>query len=237
MDWLNEAHQRALQPDEEEVDQLPQPIKLGCDIAADGGDEFAICKLDGWEASIVHSSKGADNENAPLVAAKILEHIRAAEAEHEARGVTARVQVKIDAIGVGWGVAGILQQWEQEHKFKAHIVGVVVGKKARDDKKFSNQRAEMWWNMRTLIEPGNQAGGQLRLKVDNRELVQLNGPKFSSDSTARIKIEKKDEMKKRGIHSPDRAEAILLALYEPPGSEAQDLGAIALPQSNPWGTI
>lgn len=229
MDWLNEAHQQE--------DDGPGPIKLGCDIAADGGDEFAIAKLDGWTATMVHSSKGKANENAPLVAAKILEHIRDAEALHQQRGITARVQVKIDAIGIGWGVAGILQQWEEEHKFKAHIVAVNVAKKARNDKKFSNQRAEMWWNLRTLIEPGQPAGNQVRLAIDNKELAQLNAPKFGSDSTARITIEKKADMKKRGVHSPDRAEAILLAYYEPPGSEATDLGGIIIPQANPWGTL
>lgn len=239
MDWLNEAQQRAKDPGEDEPDdEQADPIKLGCDIAADGGDEFAIAKLDGWTASIVHTSKGAANANAPLVAAKIAEHIATAEAEHARRGIPhVRVQVKIDAIGIGWGVAGILQQWEAENKFRAHIVPVNVAKKARQDKKFANQRAEMWWNMRALIEPGNPAGGLLRLDIDNKELAQLNTPMHGADSTNRITIEKKADMKKRGKHSPDRAEALLLALYEPPGGDPTDLTAVVVGQSNPWATI
>ena len=48
-------------------------------------------------------------------------------------------------------------------------------------------------------------------------LAQLNAPNYGHDSRGRIKIEKKDEIKKRGLGSPDRAEALLLAIYEPDG--------------------
>jgi hypothetical protein len=71
----------------------------------------------------------------------------------------------------------------------------------------------MWWNARTLLQPrdGKQ---DLFLDVDRQVLAQLAGPSYKSDSSGRIQIEAKADMKKRGVHSPDRAEAILLALYE-----------------------
>jgi hypothetical protein len=231
--WLSEA----MEPPEEGHEPAPGRIKLGCDIAADGGDEFAIARLDGWAAKIVHSSRGAENENAPHVAGVILHHIREAEKDHEARGITQPVQVKIDAIGVGWGVAGILQQWEEEHKFKAHIVAVNVAEKARDSTKFYNQRAEMWWTLRELIQPNALNKVPVFLEIDTKEMAQLNTPTYGSDSTARILIEKKADMKKRGKRSPDRAEAMLLAYYEPPGSESVTLGVVEVGQSDPWSTI
>lgn len=227
--WLDNAMK--------EEEREPGRIKLGCDIAADGGDEFAIARLDGWSAKIVHSSRGAENENAPHVAGVILNEIREAEKLHEQRGITQRVQVKIDSIGVGWGVAGILQQWEAEHKFRAHIVAVNVAEKARDAKKFYNQRAEMWWNLRELVQPNALNKVPVHLDIDMKEMAQLNTPTYGSDSTARIQIEKKADMKKRGKRSPDRAEAILLAYYEPPDSEAQDLAAVEVNQQDPWSTI
>jgi hypothetical protein len=218
-------------------DAGPGPIKLGADIAADGGDEFVIARLDGWTLGIAHHSQGEANANAPMVAAKILEHIRVAEKDHEERGIRERVQVKLDSIGVGWGVAGILQQWQREGKFKANIVAVNVAEKARDSKKFYNQRAEMWWNGRTLLEPNNPAGGLLKLDITAREAVQLNGPMYGADSSARTTIEKKKDMGKRGLHSPDRAEAMLLALYEPPNDHGKNVGAVNLGQTNTWGSV
>jgi hypothetical protein len=220
----------------------PGPIKLGVDVAADGGDEFVIAKMDGWTITLEHASRGQENHSAPAVAAVILDHIRKALTAHRERGIDTPVRVKVDTIGVGWGVVGILQQWEgegllQDGPYTAHIVPVNVANKARKDKKFYNQRAEMWWNMRALIEPNNPAAGLLRLDLGTKEIAQLNAPTYAADSTARITIEKKAEMKKRGVHSPDRAEAILLAAYEPPEDQTDLPIAVplAVPQANTWG--
>jgi hypothetical protein len=232
IDWLAEA--------KDQEDRGPGPIKLGVDVAADGGDEFAIARMDGWTIKVVHASRGEQNASGPAVAATILQHIRDALALHKERGIDTPILVKIDTIGVGWGVTGILQQWEQEGKFQdgaatAHIVPVNVANKAGDDKKYYNQRAEMWWSMRKLIEPNNPAAGLLRLDLTTKELAQLNAPTYGADSNARIQIEKKADMKKRGIHSPDRAEAILLAAYEPPNEAAiPSFTALVVGQSNAW---
>jgi hypothetical protein len=95
----------------------------------------------------------------------------------------------------------------------------------------------MWWNLRELIQPDTAQHVPVHLDIDVKEMAQLNTPLYGADSTARIQIEKKADMKKRGKKSPDRAEAILLAFYEPPGSEAQTLGVVEIGQANPYGTI
>lgn len=211
-------------------------IKLGVDIASDGGDEFVIAKLDGWRATIEHAKAGRDNEDAVRVAGKVLEHIQAAEAVHAERGITQSVRVKVDAIGVGWGVTSLLKQWAREGRCSADIVAVNVSERARDSKKFLNQRAEMWWATRQLIQP-TEAGEQiLWLDVDIKELAQLNAPMYGTDSTGRIQIEKKDHLKKRGMKSPDRAEAILLAVFEPPENKV-GAAPIILEQVNQWGAL
>jgi hypothetical protein len=224
MDWLDAAQNTP--------DAGPGIISLGCDIAADGGDEFVIAKKDGWTCKVVHISAGADNANSVMVAAKILQHIREAEEEHRQRGITEPVRVKIDAIGIGWGVAGTLQGWEAEGKFNAHIVPVKVSENARDDQKYHRQRDEMWWSFRNLIEPNNPDAGLLRLEVGNRELAQLNSPLYSADSQSRILVESKKDMRDRGIRSPDRAEAILLAFYDPPNDQENTFSMVMFGQSN-----
>jgi hypothetical protein len=188
-------------------------IRLGVDIASDGGDEFVIALADGYKVSITHRSSGKVNANAVDVAGVILEHINAAVAIHEERGIKDKVRVKIDTIGVGWGVVSLLKTWQSEQRHQGEIIGVNVSERPKDQTKFKNQRAEMWWNARSLLQPrdGKQ---DLFLDVDRQVLAQLAGPGYKSDSSGRIQIEAKADMKKRGVHSPDRAEAILLALYE-----------------------
>jgi hypothetical protein len=133
---------------------------------------------------------------------------------------------------VGWGVVSLLERWVKERQTRATIVGVNVAERPKDQTKFKNQRAEMWWNTRSLLQPKDDKQ-DIRLDVDRAVLAQLAGPTFSSDSSGRILIESKANMKKRGVHSPDRAEAILLALYENK-TVHQAIAPMSFTQSNQW---
>ena len=210
-----------------------EEIRLGVDIASDGGDEFVIAKADGFKVKIAHRSSGAQNSNAVDVAGVILRHIQHAQDEHIQRGIKGRVRVKIDTIGVGWGVVSMLKTWGQERRHNAEIIGVNVAERPKDAMKFKNQRAEMWWNARSLLQPSPEGRQDLLLEVDRAVLSQLAGPTFFSDSSGRIQIESKADMKKRGVSSPDRAEAILLALYENKAVTVPTV-PISIGQSNQW---
>jgi hypothetical protein len=207
-------------------------IKLGVDIASDGGDEFVIAKADGYTASIIHRSSGKANANAVDVAGVVILEIEKACQIHVEREITDLVRVKIDTIGVGWGVVSLLDRWVKERRMRALIIGVNVAERPKDQAKFKNQRAEMWWNTRTLLQvkDGKQ---DVRLDVDRAVLAQLAGPTFKSDSSGRIQIEAKADMKKRGVHSPDRAEAILLALYENKAI-IPTFNLVSIGQENQW---
>ncbi|ASR83891.1 terminase large subunit [Arthrobacter phage Shrooms] len=231
MSWLEAAH-------ENELETGTDRIMLGVDIASDGGDEFVIAKADGWKLTIEYSKSGADNESSVDVAGKILEHIREAERVHEQRGITEPVRVKIDSIGVGWGVVGLLKQWRKENKMQAEIVGVNVAERARDAVKFSSQRSEMWWNFRQLIQPDPKNDGDpvLHIATSLKEMAQLNAPTYKTDSAGRIQIESKQAMKKRGVNSPDRAEAMLLCVYEPVVKKTI-VAPVGLGGANPWDAL
>lgn len=210
-------------------------IRLGVDVAADGGDEFVVAWADGMKGSIHHKSSGGENQNAVDVAFAILKQIRAAEAVHKERGIPEPVRVKIDALGVGWGVVGILEMWGREGKHHSTIVGVKVSERAGDPEKYTNQRAEMWWTGRMLVQPDADDRQQIKLDVDRTTIAQLAGPKYKSDSAGRIQIESKPDMKRRGVPSPDRAEAILLAFYEPPGkAPIPTVAPVSISQTNSW---
>jgi hypothetical protein len=86
-----------------------------------------------------------------------------------------------------------------------------------------------------MPDPENDNAQQLRLDVDRRTIAQLSSPLYSGDSAGRIVIESKREIKRRSGVSPDRAEAILLAIYEPPGGIVGDaIVPIVIDQTNPW---
>lgn len=212
------------------------PIKLGVDIASGGGDEFVIAKADGQIGSIIHRSSGSANANALDVAGVILQAILDAQEIHDQRGYSDRVRVKIDSIGVGWGIVSTLEGWRKEKRHNAQIIGVNVAERAKDTIRFSSQRGELWWTGRQMLQPDNDGNQQIRLDIDQKAQAQLSAPTYSTDSSGRIGIEAKKSMKSRNVGSPDRAEALLLAFYEPPAKRnVMSVAPINIGQRNTWG--
>lgn len=215
------------------IEKVMGRIRLGVDIAADGGDEFVIAESCGNSVKIVHGSTG--NKSPVEVAGRILDAIHAAEKFHVKHSIEDEVRVKIDAIGVGWGVAGLLEEWGKEGRHVSRIVAVNVAQAAYQREKFANQRAEMWWTARELLQPDEEGEQHVCIDVDSKTVAQLSAPTYRANSAGKIQIESKDDMKRRGISSPDRAEAVLLALFEPPNSEPQDLVApLSLTSDSAW---
>lgn len=205
-------------------------IRLGVDVAADGGDEFVIARAEGNIVRIRVVQSGAVNQNSVDVAGKILEEIRAAKILAEAIGTdlkTHPITVKVDAIGVGWGVVSTLESWAREGVVPAGvtIIRVVVSElpDQPDNPKSmwrpKNKRAELWLNGRQLLTPDPSGAVALRLDVDSKVAAQLRAPKYGTDASGRQYIEKKSDIIARmgsaQGKSPDRAEAMLLAVYEP----------------------
>lgn len=232
----------------------PGPIKLGCDIAADGGDEFVIAQMTGWTAEVVYTRAGAENGNTMNVAAVIMGHIRAARHFHIMHGITEPVRVKVDAIGVGRGVSDRLKELVAELEADEDsplftpgsvvIVAVESSRKAHDDQKFKNQRSEMWWTIRELIQPDptGQVEPVLSIRKEKgqgeqlRLLRQLNAPTWGTAGSGYTVVQLKAEVKRETGHSPDRADALMLAIYEPPVPTGPDtsVGGLFLGKSNPW---
>lgn len=223
IEWIEQAM---------ELDSDPGIVRLGVDVAADGGDEFVIAQIHGQTGRIIYTSRG--NRSPVEVAGRVLHAIEEAQAIHAAQGTREPVRVKIDAIGVGWGVAGLLEEWGEEGRHHAEIVAVNVSQAAYDRERFANQRAEMWWTAREALQPDEDGYQDLALEVDHTTMMQLAAPSYRANSSGRLQIESKAEMSKRGIGSPDRAEALLLALFEPPRWEPVIAAPMGITKSNDW---
>jgi len=77
----------------------------------------------------------------------------------------------------------------------------------------ANRRAEMWSNMKRALEDG-------RFKLPDSDELQADlvscGYKYRSDG--KLLLESKDDMRRRGVPSPDLADAVALCFSEPDGS-------------------
>jgi hypothetical protein len=55
----------------------------------------------------------------------------------------------------------------------------------------------------------------LTLQPDAEQTAQLSNRRYAVNSAGKIELERKEAMKKRGLHSPDMADALALALWDP----------------------
>lgn len=196
-------------------------IRLGVDVASDGGDEFAIYRAIGDVVHQRHTSSGKQNADSNHVTDVIAEEINRATALRKALGTEAKVRVKVDANGLGWGIVGNLRRLVKEGRIDADIVAVMVSESPyREDESAVmrpyRKRDEMWLAGRFLMQPDPSTGaGRLRLRIDHKAKVQLTLPQLGYNSGGFVVVESKKNMKKRGVSSPDRGEAALLSIYEP----------------------
>jgi hypothetical protein len=87
-------------------------------------------------------------------------------------------------------------------------MGVDFGGKPIDPR-FQNRRAEMWWGMADWLKTGC-------LPSMPELVVDLTGPTYTyANAAGRLQLESKDDMRERGLPSPDLADALALTFAEP----------------------
>jgi phage terminase large subunit len=108
----------------------------------------------------------------------------------------------IDEGGLGYGILDRLT--EQRYKVR----GVNFGWKAKNSIMWGNKRAELWGDMREWLKSAS-------IKTDRMLKNDLTGPKTKPDSSGKIFLESKKDMKSRGMASPDAADAIAVTFAFP----------------------
>ena len=88
---------------------------------------------------------------------------------------------------------------------------------------FANKRAEAWWRFREELDPNQQGGSAIALPPDPQLRSDLAAPTWKL-TTRGILLESKDDIKKRLGRSPDRADAVVMALSEGSKAAARALG-------------
>jgi len=159
---------------------------LGVDIARGGGNFNVWVMRTGNFAKILGKNKDADLMSVVGQTTRL-----AKENKIDMRNVFT------DDTGVGAGVSDRLR----EQRF--YINAVKLGEKAEDELKFINKRAEGYWKLKQWL---NQ-GGKLNLRDDWTELLDI---KYRANSSSKLQIMSKDDMRRNGIESPDIADALML---------------------------
>lgn len=170
------------------------PVELGVDVGA-GGDLTVVRERCGIKAGRTWRKRTPEPAEAAGLVMQAIEE-------------TGAIRVKVDSIGVGWGIAGRLRELGEEGAHKAEIVSVNVSEAPRNPQRFPNLRSEMWWDIGREL---SQDGGWDLTDVDDDAIAQLIAPRYSLDSAGRTRVEKKEDTIKRIGHSPDDADALLLA--------------------------
>ena len=174
---------------------------LGIDVARGGDDQTIILKnYADWIDDLV-KEPGQMTPDGQIVADMV-------HAEHEGNA-----KIYIDSVGIGASPFDILDKI-----LGLPVIGINAGEGSnlRDKSNqfgFKNKRAEMWWRLREILEPGS--GRELVLPNDRELLADLCAPRYSH-TTSGIQIESKDEVRKRLGRSTDCGDALVMALYEEP---------------------
>lgn len=110
-------------------------------------------------------------------------------------------EILIDSIGLG---AGVL---DRAQELGLPVRGVNVGEAAPVKQNYARLRDELWFVGREWF-----ATRQVSMPQDDALIAELTAPLYRFMSTGKILVETKDEMKKRGLVSPDLADAFLLTM-------------------------
>jgi hypothetical protein len=170
-------------------------LKLGVDPARFGDDRTSFCLRQGRK---VHWIKSVSKKSTMEVAGMVYQMFK----EHKP------LQIAIDVGGLGAGVYDRLLELISDTE--CHLVQVNSSNHPLDALRYTNKRAEMWGEIKEWLE--NQPASIPDSDELQADLTQI---KYSYDSNNALKMERKEDMKKRGFRSPDTADALGLTFAEP----------------------
>ena len=164
-----------------------EKVVIAVDVARFGSDKSVILRRRGMAVEDIQGYRGLDTM-------KLAGHVAKAIELHQPDAVM------IDEVGIGAGVVDRLR--EQGY----HVQGVNVGTAAHDSEHYANLRAEGYWNLHDLF-----LQEEVTIPPDGELVAQLAGLRYTFNSLGRMVMESKEEIRRRGGASPDKADAMMLA--------------------------
>lgn len=181
--WIERASHEPIEAPGREV-----AIQVGIDVAGPGEDETSLVARRGGHILLTRSWSKPDPRG------------EVAATMSEIRTIGHIGLVMVDVVGIGYYFA--LELADQGYP----VFGFKAGERPMDPANFVNAKSEAYWCFREWMERDAVTGLE-----DEETQAQLAGIRYRHTTAGRIEIESKDEARKRGQGSPDRAEATILA--------------------------
>lgn len=182
------------------------PLVIGADPARFGDDRFSLAWRKGRKVSKVESRAKLDT----VAGANWIKQV--IDAEKPAR-------VFIDVGGIGAGVVDILMTWGEP--YSSIVVAINFGGEPQEPEEFlsdgtkrpgpRNRRAEMWKRSKDWL---SAVGGADLPDLDSLQ-ADACAPGYRYDLQQRLLLESKEDMRRRGVRSPDEWDAVVLTFAEP----------------------
>ena len=191
LEWLEHADR---EPTEAEIREARgNYIQVGLDVAAGGDDETAACaRVNG-----IILAREAWSEADPR--GKVTAWLHQLRKQHP----YPLGPIVVDVVGVGYGMGLHLADCGFS------VYGFRAGGEPMDKEQFLNAKAEAYFRLREAYKC--KYVSHLPAAVDEDTKAQLSGVEYRELARGQIQVEPKEDARKRGVQSPDRAEAEVIA--------------------------
>lgn len=190
LNWVERAVRRW--KDSEKRDQLVSDhIYLGVDVARYGMDRSVIAVFQPNKVLKLRKLVGKDTT--------ALVQLITQEVQEAGRKL---FQIAVDDTGVGGGVVDMCR------RLGYPVLPIAAQQRPQNRRLFKRLRHELLWNLREFFRCD-----ELAIPPDDALLGQLTSLRYSIDESGIIQIESKEDMRSRGLPSPDEVDAVALALY------------------------
>lgn len=193
LSWIEAANERWLECEGQGDGQT----LIGCDPARFGEDQTVIARLRG---RVLQPLRYTHKEDTMQTVGRVIQAARQDKT----------TLIMVDVIGIGAGVVDRLR----EQGYAVRGVNVAESTERTDDSgelTFTNLRSAVWWALREALDPLRD--NLLALPPDDILTGDLTAPKWTTTSRGEIKVESKDDLRKRLGRSTDAADALALAWY------------------------
>lgn len=174
----------------------PEEVTAGVDVAGPGEDETVIIIQQGGHILDLFATPAPDSRHWAIQMLR----------PWLAKGLS---QINIDEAGNGYYFKAYLAE-QLSTLPTVTVTGINVGQRASNlqtQERHANLKAELYWSLREKFRDGLIAGC-----TDPLLRSQLIGIRYSENTRRRVTIESKQDARRRGDKSPDRAEALMLSM-------------------------
>lgn len=231
MEWCEEAAKRNIESPGNRID-------IGVDVARYGNDSSVLFPVMDKVRPVEDFEVYHHN-----MTTEITGHVIIMIKRYAKEYPYAAIRVKVDCDGLGVGVFDNLESrkekiidevWEEQCRaegldsqsdwnqcqdiprldleiIECHFGGKGGKVNDSDPVAYHNSTGLMWGAVRNALQEGI-----FQLPNNDALFSQLSNRKYIVNEDGEIELERKESMKKRGVSSPDIADALALALYDPP---------------------